>query len=102
MKDGVDTPSLSHERDIQDRILKLANESRDPEVLLNAATILKYFVESGKQRVETRNFLRSARTEAIRFFVPIIAPLVSALAVVGALVFQTIQFRVATDIQRQT
>jgi hypothetical protein len=80
----------------------LASGSKDPELLLKVATILDYENQSRKTLADLRSLGRTERTETLRFFVPIIAPLVSAIAVVAALVFQTFQFRANTKLQETT
>ena len=82
--------------------MSLVRTDSDASVLQSIATIIKYSAEAEKAEVEARNASRGAANEAFRFYVPVIAPLVSAAAVVGALIFQTIQFRESTRLQRQT
>lgn len=74
----------------------------DSESKLKAATIYKYVAEAERQLLEVATLRRTASTEQARFIFTLLAPLLSALAVVGALVFQTIQFRENTILQRQT
>ena len=87
---------------IKNAALALVKSDSDATTLQAVATILKYASESEKTLVETRNLTRSTTNEAWRFFVPVIAPLVSAIAVVAALVFQTVQFRETSRLQERT
>jgi len=87
---------------LRDAAAALIREGADASTLESAATVLKDVVESEKVVAETHNIRRNASSEAFRFYVPIIAPLVSALAVVAALVFQTIQFRETSRLQART
>ncbi len=87
---------------LQSAAIALVKSDSDAPTLQAVATILKYTSEAEKAQVETRNITRNASTEAFRFYVPVIAPLVSAMAIVGALVFQAIQFRETSRLQADT
>lgn len=90
----------SHES-VQTAALALVKADSDAATLQAVATVLKYSIEAEKAQIETKNLSRGAATEAFRFYVPVIAPLISAVAVVGALVFQTAQFRETSRLQAQ-
>src|SRR5262245_5062066 len=59
-------------------------------------------IESRIEAAKLRKLERKEKTEIIRFYIPILVPLISAIALFGALVFQAVQFKKSLEIQRQT
>jgi len=59
-------------------------------------------IEARIEAAKLRKLERKEKTETLRFYLPIVVPLLSAVAVFGALVFQAIQFKKSIEIQRET
>jgi hypothetical protein len=71
-------------------------------VAQSSAQIDKLHAEAQKLEVEKANLLRGVRSEHIRFWIPIIAPFISAIAVIATLLFQMHQFNENSRLTRQT
>ncbi len=57
--------------------------------------------ETEKLRLETANMARLARSESLRFWIPILAPVISAFALVATLLFQVHQLNENVRIQNE-
>src|SRR5262249_52544490 len=61
---------------------------------------LQSIAEAEKLRLEGQNLQRGARSENLRFWIPVIAPTIGAFALVATLLFQIHQLNVNSDLQR--
>jgi hypothetical protein len=77
-------------------LLELPDERRDVEKTNSLGQLgleaIRADAEITKLRAETTNLRREWRSERVRFWVPIVAPLVGSLALVATLLFQIFQF----------
>jgi len=87
---------------LRQRSIELAKSSEDIEKLVKVADICKLEGETRKYVAELENLNRKERAETTRFYISVIAPTLSALVILGAFLFQTLQFKKSMEIQQQT
>lgn len=94
--------AMSNLEQIRQRSIELTKNSGDIDKLAKAADICKLEGETRRQVAELETLSRKERTETIRFYISVVAPTLSAFAILGAFVFQTLQFKKSMEIQQQT
>jgi uncharacterized protein YjbI with pentapeptide repeats len=85
---------------IKKKLIDPALEASDIVALEKASSILHSVAEAEKIEVDISASTRAARAESLRFWIPILAPVITALALIGTLVFQIQQFKEAAKSQR--
>ena len=89
-------------RIIKEKLVDPAIEHGDLDALQRAAEIWKATAEAEKAERETAQLGFSRRSESVRFWVPVVAPLVTALALIATLILQVDQFKENTKVATQT
>jgi len=84
---------------IVETLIDPALEDRDLVALERASTILRSVAEAERIEAELSKSARTSRSESMRYWVPILAPVITAVALVCTLVFQVQQFDVNSRLQ---
>lgn len=78
-----------------------ARDPWDVSSLEKATEIWRSSAEAQKLELESSNLRRAGRSESVRFWVPVVASLVSSAALVGTLIFQISQFKQNVRLQTE-
>lgn len=85
---------------IKKKLVDPALDTPDIHALEKASAILRSVAEVEKIESDIANSTRDARSESLRFWIPILAPVFSALALIGTLLFQIQQYKENVKSQR--
>lgn len=88
---------LEHVRKLWDKAL----QDSDLNALQQTSTIWQSTAGAERTDAELRNVRKVARSEAVRFWISVLAPLISAAALVGTLIFQIHEFSENARLQRE-
>lgn len=94
MQNRLTDPALSAE--------ELTRLEKASAIFRDSVEAKKLAAEAAKLRDESDNFQRTTKSESIRFWVPVLAPVVGALALVLTLAFQIHQFNENSRLARET
>jgi hypothetical protein len=92
---------MKHTTMIKEKLVDPALERGELETLQQASNIWKVVAEAEKLELDTAQLRSKSRSESMRFWVPIIAPLVGAAALIGTLLLQIEQFNKNIELTRQ-
>jgi uncharacterized protein YjbI with pentapeptide repeats len=85
---------------VKTKLIDPALETPDIHALEKASAVLRSVAEVEKIESDIAASTRAARSESLRFWIPILAPVVSALALIGTLLFQVQQYKESVRSQR--
>lgn len=85
---------------IKKKLVDPALDASDIQALEKASAILRSVAEAERIESDITNSTRDARSESLRFWIPILAPVISALALIGTLLFQIQQHKESLKSQR--
>lgn len=88
---------LDHTKDLWDQ----AKLALDLPKLEKATAIWHSAAEAEKLELESSNLRRTTRSESARFWIPVVATIISSTALVGTLIFQIGQFKENTRLQTE-
>jgi hypothetical protein len=92
---------MSYKEKIKEKLVDPALERGELDTLEKASAVWKTTVEAEKLELDTAQANSKARSESVRFWVPIIAPLIGAVALIATLLFQIQQFQENTRLARE-
>lgn len=84
---------MSNQSLIKEKFIDPAVASGDLGTLEKAAAIWKTTIEAEKCELDIADSASKKRSERVRFWIPILVPLISSVALIATLIFQVIQFR---------
>jgi hypothetical protein len=87
---------------LKDRIVVLAGNMDDLAMLERLAPVWKSAVEAEKAEIDIADAATRRRSESVRFWVPILAPIVASVALIATLGFQIYQFHQQAKMTAQT
>lgn len=92
---------MSRAKLAKETLIDPALDSGDIPTLEKASSVWRSIAEAEKFEAEIAVVARSVNAESLRFWIPILAPLITALALIGTLVFQIQQFNQSYKLQKE-
>jgi hypothetical protein len=86
---------------IREKLIDPALVDLDVPALERACAILQVVAEAEKIETDISTKVRASHSEYLRFWIPILAPTITAIALVSTLVFQIQQYQANTALQNQ-
>jgi hypothetical protein len=96
-RENISMSRLEHMKDLWDR----ARTDLDLSALEKATAIWRSSAEAEKLELESSNLKRAGRSESVRFWVPVLASIITSAALVGTLLFQIRQFKENVRLQTE-
>src|SRR5205085_5947376 len=88
-------------KEIKENLIDPALNASDIPTLEKTSAIWYSIAEAEKLEADIITSKRTVRSESLRFWIPILAPLITAAALIGTLIFQIQQSRKNTEFQIQ-
>ncbi len=103
LKEAVESEGkiMGYKEKIKEKLVDPALERGELDRLEKASAVWKTAAEAEKLELDTAQSKSKARSESVRFWIPIIAPLIGAVALIATLVFQMRQFQENTRLARE-
>jgi hypothetical protein len=92
---------MSRAKLAKENLVDPALDSGDIPALEKASSVWRSIAEAEKLEAEIAVVARTVNSESLRFWIPIVAPLITALALIGTLIFQFQQFNQNNRLQKE-